>query len=117
MPDEVAKALDEYLAEYPAQFGPLIRAYRTDTRLMPDSISGMVSEWMRAAGVKRRSRDGRSAHSFRHTAASDVLDKCPDLRVVQQMLGHAHLTTTTIYLRRASMGQLREAMAGRRYLP
>lgn len=116
MPAEVATAVDAYLAEHPAQHGPLIRAYRTDTRLRPDSISGMVSEWMRAAGVKRRARDGRSAHAFRHTAASDVLDRCPDLRVVQQMLGHAHLTTTTIYLRRASMGQLREAMAGRTYL-
>lgn len=116
MPEEVAKALDAYLFDHPAQFGALIRSYRTDQRLKPDSISGMVSEWMRAAGVKRRSRDGRSAHSFRHTAASDVLDRCPDLRVVQQMLGHQHLTTTTIYLRRASMGQLREAMAGRSYL-
>lgn len=115
MPTEVADALDVYLRESPAAFGPLIRSKRTDQRLRADSISGMVSEWMRAAGVKRRSRDGRSAHAFRHTAASDVLDACNDLRVVQQMLGHQHLTTTTIYLRRASMGKMREAMAGRPY--
>lgn len=116
VPVEVATALDAYLAEHPASVGPLVRSYRDDARLKPDSISAMVSEWMRAAGVKRRARDGRSAHAFRHTAASDVLDRCPDLRVVQQMLGHQHLTTTTIYLRRASMGKMRDAMAGRRYV-
>lgn len=109
--------MDAYLDRFPASFGPLVRSYRDPSKsLGADTLSGMVAEWMRAAGVKRRSRDGVSAHCFRHTAASDVLDNCNDLRVVQQMLGHQHLTTTAIYLRRASMGKMREAMAGRRYL-
>jgi integrase len=53
--------------------------------------------------------------SLRHTAASDVLDRCHDVRTVQVMLGHASLATTQIYLRRASLDQLREAMNGRDY--
>ena len=117
VPAEVEGAVDAYLDRFPASFGPIIRSYRQPSKgLGSDTISGMVAEWMRSAGVKRRSRDGVSAHCFRHTAASDVLDNCNDLRVVQQMLGHSNLTTTTIYLRRASMGKMREAMAGRTYL-
>jgi len=50
---------------------------------------------MRAAKVKQRApRDGASAHALRATAASDVLDACGDLRVVQEMLGHQNLATT-----------------------
>ncbi len=116
VPPEVAEALECYLEEWPASAGPLIRSYRQwGEGLTPDTISGMVSEWMRAAGIKRRARDGVAAHALRHTAASDVLDRCGDLRVVQQMLGHSQLATTSIYLRRAGLSQLREAMEGRRY--
>lgn len=56
-----------------------------------------------------------SAHALRHTAASDVLDRSNDLRIVQEMLGHRNLATTSIYLRRASLTQMREAMEGRTY--
>lgn len=111
-----AQAIDEYLGEFPAGAGPLVRSYRdSGLGLSAKAVGRLVSTWMRDAGVKRRPLDGRSAHALRHTAASDVLDSCGDLRVVQQMLGHAHLQTTAIYLRRARLGQLREAMEGRRY--
>ena len=70
---------------------------------------------MRRAGVKRGNYDGVSGHALRHTAASDVLDRCGDLRQVQQMLGHSSLATTAIYLRRADAGQIRAAMEGRDY--
>lgn len=58
-------------------------------------------------------RDELLAHALRHTAASDVLDACRDIRVVQQMLGHQSMATTQIYLRRADLGRMREAMEGR----
>ena len=70
---------------------------------------------MAAAGLKNRPRDGVSAHALRHTAASDVMDRCHELRTVQAMLGHASIAATEIYLRRANLGQLREAMEGRDY--
>lgn len=118
VPAEVAVAVDEYLDEHPAGAGPLIRSYRRPgLPVAPATLSGMVSEWMRAARIKRVARNGVSAHALRHTAASDVLDECKDLRVVQLMLGHQNLSTTAIYLRSANLDELRIAMAGRRYEP
>lgn len=115
----VVDALAAYEAEVPPlTFGPLIRDLR---RPHKGITSGYVSDLMRRvltdAGLKQRARDGVSAHALRHTAASDVLEECGDVRVVQEMLGHQSLTTTQIYLRRVSADRLRAAMEGRAYRP
>lgn len=116
VPSEVSGVLDAYLVETGLMSGPLVRSkMRPAAGLSEETISKYVGQWMREAGVKVARWDGRSAHALRHTAASDVLDECQDLRIVQAMLGHAHLSSTAIYLRRAHLGQMRAAMEGRRY--
>lgn len=116
MVPECATELVRYLGHHPAASGPFIRSYADDSRaLSAVTISIQVGRWMRDAGLKTYRFDGVSAHALRHTAASDVLDASGDLRVVQEMLGHRHLNTTAIYLRRASAQKMREAMAGRTY--
>lgn len=118
VPDDTARAVDQYLTEVGTIYGPLIRSHRrgeTGAGLAPGAVSKLVSNWMADAGVKVRNRDGISAHSIRHTAASDVLEACGDVRLVQEMLGHTSLATTTVYLRRAELGRLRAAMGGRDY--
>jgi integrase/recombinase XerC len=113
--DETFAALDTFLAEYPANAGPLIRSYRKPWRpLAPDTISGLVSGWMADAGVKRRPRDGVSAHAGRHTAATDMLRAGAHVRDVQAVLGHASLQTTQRYMPLVVI-DLRTAMAGRSY--
>lgn len=113
--DETWLALRRYLNEYPAGAGPLVRSYANPHKaLSAGYLSNRVRLWMADAGVKRMPRDRIAAHSLRHTAASDVLRKTGNVRVVQQMLGHQSLQTTQIYLR-TYPEELREAMSGRQY--
>lgn len=114
--EAVASALDRYLAETGRVAGPLIRSYvKPWAGVEARTISGLVRRWMRDAGVKGQAWDGVSAHALRHSAASDVLDRCHDVTIVQAMLGHQNAATTSRYLRRANLGKMREAMEGRSY--
>lgn len=118
VPHMVARHLVAYLTEHPATVGPLIRSQVNGySGIKPATISTLVSGWMSDAGVKLTARDGVSAHALRHTAASDILDECGDLRIVQQVLGHRQLSTTSIYLRRVDLPKMRDAMEGRSYRP
>jgi site-specific recombinase XerC len=112
VPAEVAAVLNQWLEERGLRPGPLIPSQRG--RLSPGWVSRKTALVMEAAGVHQMG-DGRSAHALRHTALSDVLDRCGNVRTVQQMAGHQSLATTEIYLRRTNLAQLREAMAGRSY--
>jgi site-specific recombinase XerD len=115
VPAVVAAAIATYDRPLGASPGPLLCAKHCSHGLTAGTVARVVNGLMRQTGVKRCGGDGISAHSLRHTAASDVLDRCGDVRLVQHMLGHASLATTQIYLRRASLQQLRDAMEGRDY--
>lgn len=58
-----------------------------------DSMRKMFYKKCAAAGISSEI----SPHAMRHTFATDVLDGGADLRTVQEMLGHASLSTTQIY--------------------
>lgn len=115
VPVEVGEALDAHLDECGRVGGPMFRSQRGG-RLAPRTVSDYVARWMEDAGVRRGPHDGRTAHGLRRTAASDVMDACGDITVVQEMLGHAQVSTTAAhYLRPVSVERMRTAMEGREY--
>jgi integrase/recombinase XerD len=62
-------------------------------RISRQSAWQMVLDSAKAAGVT----DHVSPHVFRHSYATHLLDGGADIRVVQELLGHASVTTTQIY--------------------
>ena len=88
--DDVCDQLDHWLGG--RDRGPVVG-------LGPATLSTVVARWFADAGLKSRPYDGRSAHALRHTAASDLYDRCRDVKAVQRFLGHANVATTDRYLR------------------
>lgn len=63
------------------------------SRISRQSAWQMVLDAADAAGITERV----SPHVFRHSYATHLLDGGADIRVVQELLGHASVTTTQIY--------------------
>jgi integrase/recombinase XerC len=66
---------------------------RYGRRLSQRSIQKAISKHALAAGLDKRV----FPHMVRHSFATHLLDGGADLRVVQELLGHANLSTTQIY--------------------
>jgi integrase/recombinase XerC len=71
---------------------PLFRNKRGEP-LTPRSIERMMKTMLTEAGLSA----DFSPHALRHSFATHLLDAGADLRCVQELLGHASLSTTQIY--------------------
>jgi integrase/recombinase XerD len=66
---------------------------RRGRRLSRVMIFTIIKDLVAAAGIKKNI----SPHTFRHSFATELIDRGADLRAVQEMLGHESILTTEIY--------------------
>jgi integrase/recombinase XerD len=91
------KAIKEYLEkarpEFPQKDKDALFLDKNGKRLSRQGLWLVVKKYVRLSGVKGKT----SPHTLRHSFATHLLEKGADLRSVQEMLGHADISTTQIY--------------------
>lgn len=109
MDEHSAELVQRYLQEARARLvgihpdSGVLFVNRQGQGLNQRSVQRMIQKYVQLAGIEKRI----SPHTLRHTFATHLLEGGADLRVVQELLGHASLSTTQIYTH-VSQERLRE---------
>lgn len=107
--DATARRVVRYIQEERGwAAGPLLQSRRLGGGLRPATIGERVRKIMRDAGIYG---PGVTLHALRHTAATALwMSSGSDLFMVQQLLGHASVRTTAMYVKSRPTDEMREAM-------
>jgi site-specific recombinase XerD len=79
---------------------------KSGRRLSNSDVTRRLGLWVREAALA----GGVSPHSLRHSFATHLLEGGADLRTIQELLGHASISTTQVYTR-VDAARLRDAYA------
>jgi len=79
---------------------------KSGRRLSNSDVTRRLGLWVREAALAA----GVSPHSLRHSFATHLLEGGADLRTIQELLGHASISTTQVYTR-VDAARLRDAYA------
>jgi integrase/recombinase XerC len=72
---------------------PALFVGRRGVRLTPRAVQVRIAQWARKQGITVHVHP----HMFRHSFATHLLESCGAIREVQELLGHASISTTQIY--------------------
>jgi integrase/recombinase XerD len=108
-----AAALDAYLVRGRPALAPRVPRVFVNSRgggLSRQSAWATLRRAAQRAGLPVDGPHGVSPHTLRHSYATHLLDGGADIRVVQELLGHASVTTTQVYTL-VTVERLREVYA------
>jgi integrase/recombinase XerC/integrase/recombinase XerD len=85
---------------------PALFISKSGRRLSNSDVTRRLGRWVKEAALA----GGVSPHSLRHSFATHLLEGGADLRTIQELLGHASISTTQVYTR-VDAARLRDAYA------
>lgn len=93
---KAAEALEEWLAfrqDVPIQDEQALFLSQRGRRISHRNVQQRLKNWALEKGISTHV----SPHTLRHSFASHMLESSQDLRAVQELLGHADISTTQVY--------------------